>query len=40
MHVFPVHEPIVAQYLRDLDDVTRAVARGELESAGREAAYN
>ena len=33
MHVFPVHGPIADAYLRDLADVARLVARGELEGS-------
>lgn len=40
MHVSLLHEPIVDAWLRDLDDVTRRVARGEIESQGKQAAYN
>jgi glutamate/tyrosine decarboxylase-like PLP-dependent enzyme len=40
MHVFPVHGPIADTYLRDLSDVARLVARGELESSGKQASYN
>ena len=40
MHVSLLHEPVVDAWLHDLDDVAHRVARGEIESAGKQAAYN
>lgn len=40
MHVSLLHQPVADAWLRDLDDVTRLVARGEIESQGKAATYN
>jgi glutamate/tyrosine decarboxylase-like PLP-dependent enzyme len=39
MHVLPVHQPIVEEYLRDLAEATERVASGEVKSQGKTASY-
>ena len=40
MHVFPVHEKIIAPYLNDLQDVVYLVGKGEIERSTKQAKYN